>query len=813
MSIRLKLVVGCLSLTLMMAGIGLYLQRSQQDIGALATRIYDEALMSVSYLRSAQNGLMELLVANARVGREIDGTTASEARRDMHARIEAALPTILSDLEIARERVMSPMAVSALESLYARIEDLGADEVALTMSELNAELVRLQEEFDVAVEVFAGDGYVFRRDVQDLIDRSMQRAWIAISFSVLGALVVSYLLSRSIVPAMRKAVGIATSIAAGKIDNQIESRGRGETGELLRALSTMQASIAASLARIRALMDAQASNHASEIRVQHNRFEAALNNMSQGLSLFDASGRLQVYNRRFAEMFGAPEIGITDEAVAIPDALKLRPVSGENAQFSTELEDGRVVAVSYQAIAGGGWVTTYEDVTQQRQVEMRLAYLAKHDALTGLPNRSYFREHLEDHLFARAPGKAVAVHCLDLDGFKMVNDTLGHPVGDALLEAVAGRLSNSIRGADMVARLGGDEFAIIQADVDSADEIERFAQRLLRRLGTPFKIDEHEISIGVSIGISSSCALVDEEHVEDAETLVKNADLALYRAKDEGRNTYRFFEPGMDERLRERLSLELDLRAALDKREFELFYQPLVDTADDSRICGFEALLRWSHPVRGPVSPAVFIPLAESLGLIAAIGEWVLKEACAQAARWPEDVSVAVNLSAIQFRDSDLVAIVQRTLGESGLDADRLELEITESVLLQNPDGVLQTLHDLQNLGVRISMDDFGTGYSSLSYLQSFPFDKIKIDRSFIRDLPTSRNCAAIVRAIITLGQSLEIVVLAEGVETEEQLVALQRENCWNIQGFLFGRPEPAAEALVSLRTRSKDGTIMLRSA
>lgn len=415
--------------------------------------------------------------------------------------------------------------------------------------------------------------------------------------------------------------------------------------------------------------------------------------------------------------------------------------------------------------------------------------VARHDPLTGLPNRLRFREHMEDalrHLHRQDGGCALLY--LDLDGFKGVNDVLGHAAGDALLCAVSSRLSQCTRDIDLVARLGGDEFAIVQVDPHQPAAAEALADRLVGALREPFDIDGYPIVIGTSIGI----ALVNQATLS-ADTLLHDADLALYRAKAEGRGTWRFFTADMDLQVRARRMLEDDLRRALALGQFEVFYQPLVD-ADTQRLTAFEALLRWHHPQRGLVSPADFIPVAEEIGLIVEIGAWVVERACTDAAGWPAHVSVAVNLSAVEFLKGDLPRGVQRALDRSRLAACRLELEITESALLRDNDATLATLHHLRRLGVRTSMDDFGTGYSSLSQLHSFPFNKIKIDRSFVRDHGDIAGQNAIIRAITALGVSLGMSTIAEGVETADQLARIRTEGCTSVQGYLFSQPVPVGE-------------------
>jgi diguanylate cyclase (GGDEF)-like protein/PAS domain S-box-containing protein len=430
-----------------------------------------------------------------------------------------------------------------------------------------------------------------------------------------------------------------------------------------------------------------------------------------------------------------------------------------------------------------------EDIAERKRAEAQIARLAHYDPLTELPNRLLFQKDLSDAL-ARASRREdlVAVHCLDLDRFKTVNDTLGHPIGDALLKAAAERLRRCVREGDTVARLGGDEFAVVQTGLTDPSDATRLATRIVEALAKPFDLQGHQVVIGASVGVAIS-----PNDGSDSAELLKKADMALYRAKADGRGAFHFFERAMDDQLQARRTLEVDLRVALIQGQFELYYQPLFDLASN-RVTGCEALLRWRHPTRGMVSPADFIPLTEEIGLIAPLGEWVLREACREAAAWPDHVRLAVNLSPAQFRDRRLVATVVSALSMSGLPAERLELEITESVLLQDNAANMSILHNLKALGVRISMDDFGTGYSSLSYLRSFPFDKIKIDQTFVRDILEDPDALAIIKAVLDLGASLGITTTAEGVETQAQLDELRRQGCSEIQGYFISRPKPAAE-------------------
>jgi diguanylate cyclase (GGDEF)-like protein len=541
------------------------------------------------------------------------------------------------------------------------------------------------------------------------------------------------------------------------------------------------------------------------LSVQNARFEAALDNMVQGLCMLDTENNIAVANRQFIEMFGfatgsgvvgAPPQGLVQTVLHAQDTAQPAafasspPASANSAQtgtYSCDLPDGRIVTVARQMIAGGGWVATFEDITEKRKAELMLDHMALHDALTNLPNRVLFRVHLERELKLVDRGEKVAVLFLDLDHFKNVNDTLGHPVGDALLRMVAERLAKSVRDSDVVARLGGDEFAIIQSQADQPAHATALAQRLLDIIGAPYELDEHQIVVGVSLGI----ALGPTDGIS-ADEILKNADLALYRAKADGRATYRFFEPAMDAQMQARRQLELDLRRALVGQELILYFQPLISVAT-RKVLSFEALLRWQHPARGLVQPGEFIALAEEVGLIAPIGKWVLEQACLEAVKWPEEIRLAVNVSAIQFRIPGLVEATTEALCHSGLAPGRLDIEITESVLMDNSQANLVILRRLRDLGAHISMDDFGTGYSSLSYLQSFPFDKIKIDQCFVRDLGRKEASSAIIGAVVHLGRALGMTVVAEGIETEAQLAKIKAEGCAEGQGYLFSKPCPAS--------------------
>jgi diguanylate cyclase (GGDEF)-like protein len=542
---------------------------------------------------------------------------------------------------------------------------------------------------------------------------------------------------------------------------------------------------------------------------EKHRLDTAINNMIQGLLLFDSSERIVVCNRRYIEMYRLdPDIvkpgcsfreliahrqetgSFAGNIESYRDALLRDLGQGRATELIVELADGRSIQIVNQPLASGGWVATHEDITDRKRAEARIRYLAHYDALTGLPNRTLFREQLEQQLNWVHRGSKLAVLYLDLDHFKSINDTLGHPIGDELLTAVASRLRECVAETDTVARLGGDEFAIIQTAVERTADVTKLAGRVLEAISEPFDLGGHHVVTETSIGIAMA-----PNDGSEPDRLLKSADLALYGAKANGRGSYHFFEPVMDARAKAKRALEFDLREAIMCGGFELHYQPLVSLRDN-RIVGCEALLRWRHPVRGVISPAEFIPVAEETGLINPLGEWVLNAACAEAATWPQHLKVAVNVSPIQFKSQGLGLTIVGALARSGLAASRLEVEITETVLMRDDDVALKVLHQLRGLGIGIAMDDFGTGFSSLSYLQRFPFDKIKIDRCFITNVAAKNGSIAIVKAIVDIARARGIRTTAEGVETEQQRKMLRRLGCDEMQGFLISPAKPAAEII-----------------
>jgi diguanylate cyclase (GGDEF)-like protein/PAS domain S-box-containing protein len=556
----------------------------------------------------------------------------------------------------------------------------------------------------------------------------------------------------------------------------------------------------------RTLLDAVITSR--DMSLLAKRFDTALNNMPHGLCMFDSNRRVVVANQRLNQLTGlAPDIELKGSTVrdlveagvkvnllseanaqGLIDNLEKRLSGSDDAAFVTELSNGRTLEFTVQPMENGGMVVLVEDITERKIAEAKINHLARFDPLTGLPNRNVLRDRMELALSQWRPDNMCAIHFIDLDQFKQVNDTLGHTRGDMLLEAVAERLRANIRDADVISRFGGDEFVILQAPIKSLEQCEALAMRVIEALGGTYDVDGHKVAVSASIGIA-----VAKSHI-DPEQFLRNADIALYQAKTDGRGTWRWFETKMEASAQARRALELDLRSATESEDFELYYQPLYNLKS-RRIETCEALLRWPHQQRGLVSPAEFIPVAEEMGLIVEIGNQVLYKACLECRRWPGDTSVAVNLSSMQFDRSNIPALVRETLAATNLPAHRLEIEITETTLLQNTQRTRTDLRQLAELGVKISLDDFGTAYSSLSYLHSFPFHKVKIDQSFLQGLGDDERRVTLLRGMTRLSAQLGLRVVVEGVETQEQLELLASEDSIDeVQGFLLCRPIPAGD-------------------
>ena len=820
MSIRTKLAVAFGTALALIVAVGLVGVVELQSVNSAAKEIKEVWLPRIEILGEIKRWTAEhRLLATRRTQttnfRQLAAIAQGmeEATKQLRAAEQTYVTSKISDDE---RRLFSEFLAlwkdydETLSRVYQRLE---GGEISLAFQEFSsvslASFDRAAAKLNELIAVSKVRSAIAAVRAQEAYDLAILLTTAVIVAAALFAVIAIFWTSRRVSAPLLDVSAAMRRLAMGDYSVEVkdDSKRKDEIGVLFSAVAGYRNS----LIRSRALAD--------QAELERERLDAAVSNMPIGLCMFDSMQRLIISNKQYAEIYGMPP-ELTKPGTSLREILEdriragifnatdperilqnlIKQVTGERSSLNLiELKDGRTLSIAHQAMAGGGWVATHEDVTERRQAEARIRHMSRHDALTDLPNRIMFKERLEDALKRVPRGESIAVLCLDLDNFKSVNDTLGHPIGDVLLESVAERLRASVRENDTIARLGGDEFAMVQVGAEQPAGATALAQRVIEALSTPYDIEGHQVVIGASVGIA--VAPLDGS---DADQLQKNGDMALYRAKSEGRGTYRFFETEMDARMQTRRALELDLRKAVLRDEFELYYQPLVDL-HTNEITTLEALLRWHHPTRGLVPPIEFIPLAEEIGLIVPIGEWVLRRACLAAMSWPgNNIRVAVNLSPVQFKSKRLLESVVNALAVSKLPANRLELEITEGVLLMEHASTLATLHQLRALGARIAMDDFGTGYSSLSYLHSFPFDKIKIDRSFISNITTEQNSVAIVRAVTGLSASLGMATTAEGVETREQLDRVRAEGCTEVQGFLLSAAKPAGEILAILEASAK---------
>ncbi len=795
-------------------GLVLYSMFALGQTRDLVFQLYNKPLVAVSYARAASSTLNE---AHRVMERALLAGLSDKAA--LLSSLNKSHDDIMDDLRIVQERMPDVGMSHALLATTVAIDDwLEAGSLILSPPASGIRKLPMHEtverrgakaaaRLDDVVELATANGYAFRARAEAQMANSGRNLAGLTTFVVLVSALFALWFVQLLIGPIRSATQIAEDVAAGRIAKIDTTLRRDEVGRLLGALATMQANLRERADQaLRYLQDREASSNA--LRLTNNRFDTALNNMSHGLLMWDPTRRLAVVNRRFCDIYEVdpaqvpPGCSLDDVNALIlagrdPAAPGSNDRSTEQDRFLQSKQrftaahsqaSGRVIATTYEPMSDGGWTETHEDITERRRSEAQIVYLARHDALTRLPNRVVFQEQLEQAFAQTERGLKFALLYLDLDRFKDVNDSLGHLIGDALLCMVAQRLQAVVRDGDTVARLGGDEFAILQLNASIPTDTTALARRVVDLVSEPYEIDGNRVVVGTSIGIA--LAPTDGGF---AMQLLKNADLALYRAKREGRGRWHFFEHTMDAAAKARRILELELRDPRLLQRLELFYQPVV-SSDTMEITGFEALLRWNHPELGCVSPGQFIVVAEEIGVISRIGAWVLQQACAEAARWDGKLTVAVNLSPLQLHDATLIQTVSGACHSVGLPPERLILEITESALLDENAHTVSTLHAIHDLGIRIALDDFGTGYSSLSNLRSFPFDTIKIDRSFVTEIQTRPECIAIVRAVTSLAASLQMNVVAEGVETEEQFSMLTAAGCGEVQGYWFSRPVPTKQ-------------------
>jgi diguanylate cyclase (GGDEF)-like protein len=740
---------------------------------------------------------------------------ASEARLQLerHRRMVEAGPHAPDSFGLARKREAAEEAIQRIEHLAGRAGGALSTEVARVLPSL----WRLGDEVFTLAEKRAGDQATVASEYQSEVERLQghirthseasltaaqhkSRAAAAKAGEVFNALAGIALVTLLVAGALGAVELRAMLRRLNRVTDGMQRLARNDTDVRIEDLGGDDEVGKAALAV------AVFKDNAMRLQQANRWLEVALSNMGRGLSMFDADRRLLICNGTYQRMYGLPDeltrAGTPFDRIVEHRKTLVQSVEGQEHEplsralsvplawpdtehLRQRLHDGRIVEISAKALPWGGWVAMHEDVSERLAAAEEVERLARQDTLTGLANRHTLQGFLDKATTELGTSEGFALLVIDLDRFKEVNDALGPPAGDAVLAAVGRRLTDLARRGDLVGRLGGDEFAIIQRGVSDRSTASGFAERIIDSLHMPFHIEGQRAEIGATVGI----ALAPDDG-RSASELMKNADLALYRAKLECRGTTRFYDPAMERGLRARRALEADLAHAVARSELELHYQPIV-SLEERRVIGCEALIRWRHPERGIVPPGDFIPLAEESGLIRGIGAWALGEACHAAARWPGELRVAVNLSVAQFSGPDLAQITATALDASGLAPRRLELEVTESLLLGDDPETLELLHRLRRLGLGIALDDFGTGYSSLSHLRSFPFDKIKIDQTFVRDLPQMKNCEAIVGAVARLASSLDMTTVAEGVESEEHLSRVEAAGCDAVQGHLFSRPVP----------------------
>ena len=785
MSITLRLIIGGIVFALIAGAFGTFSLYNQSHALSLAMEIHDDAVVPLDRLTVAQSRVDRL-----RDRLEMSFASRQDGHRPTLSDQEKALFTqgvqdIKAGLVDVLDSNLSEKAIFVISGLRYPLSRLSASQGQLSQQAALSQLGELSSSLSDAAEIVRSDLQTYRNSADAKIKGSMWLSLIGLGSIILALLAFAYFMARAVSGPLKYVTNVARTVASPQHAEPIVPRGPKEIATMLVALAQMQ-SRCASLAET---MSHRTTALSGQLAEQQDQLSAALNNMTQALCMLDGDKKLLVCNEVFKYYFGEHALG-TSARVFLRDPRLTSPLPrNETSVILMETERGEIMEVKRRGMTGRGLLITFEDITERQKIAEKLEHVAGHDGLTDLPNRHSFAADVDELLARRRDDFVLLV--LDIRNFKSINDTFGHPIGGALLVQSGERLMREVGPKATVARLGGDEFGVVAPGIRLPEVAEEFAQSIVSAFTEPFDIEGRRINAGLSVGLVH----VRPSEIEagtNADILLQNCDLALYQAKEAPRSGFRMFQPAMRERLRDRREMELDLKVALENDQLELFYQPFVD-AGRNTVSGFEALLRWRHPKKGMISPAVFVPLAEETGLIEQIGTWCLQTACRQAAQWPSGLTISVNLSPVQFRSPTLLSDIDAALAQSGLEPKRLQIEVTESLFLDESDNILAILQAFRKRGLTISMDDFGTGYSSLGYLSRFPFDKIKIDQSFVRDLSRPENIA-IVRSVISLSKALKMNVMAEGIETHEQMQILYDEGCREMQGYFFSKPRPGAE-------------------